>query len=279
MHYSNSRLLLLGVCFILLGLVACQNEVEPPVRSSEITKAQREQLGDRIQIAIAVNEEQFPILPQVPPYDTTVYWYIQHLYQQVSFGMQLDNQSPADDRWSQDRSWKVTVLDLEERNAFVIPGGHFYVTTGLLRSLSQEYELYYLLAFEAALMNERLLLNRLVTVFNPALLVELANGAPSPNSSTNDIADISSHLVFDEEDVKEIDEKCADLICNTSIFDRLGIISLLDQLSIDDAWLINRPSYIGRADYIIRQLNTNEENCGSFQTNGGYQRYILNVLK
>ncbi len=278
MHYLNNKLLLLSLCFFLVCITACKENLSPPVKSSEITKAQREQLGDRIQIAIAVNEEKFPILPLAPPYDTTVYWYVQNLYKQVNFNMRLDNLSLPSDRWSQERGWNVTILDIPERNAFVIPGGHLYLTTGLLRSLKHEYELYYILAFEATLMNERFLLNRLVTVFNPAMLVELSNGAPSPNSATNDVAEIVSHLVFDEEDVKEVDEHCASLICSTSIFDRLGIIPLIDLFDIDEPWFSNRPSYTGRTDYVSNRINVEEDNCGSFRTNGGYQRYILDPL-
>ena len=276
MYCSNKLIPYLGI-LLLCSILACNEDIEPRVKSSDITKLQREELGDRIQIALAINDDRFPILQPVPPYDTTVYWYIQGLYNQVTATMRQDKQSPEEDRWDLNRNWQVTILDMAEANAFVIPGGHLYLTTGLLKQITTEHELYYILAFEALLMNERYLLNRLVTQYNPALLVDFSNGAIAPNGDTGaDIAEVISSLPFEKEDVLELDNQVAPLICESSLFARDGILTLMSNLPDGEGWFENRPNYTGRPAYIVNEINDCEGN--RIRTNGGYLRYVLNKL-
>ena len=276
MYCSNKLIPFLGI-LLLCSVFACNEDIEPRVKSSDITKLQREELGDRIQIALAINDDRFPILAPIPPYDTTVYWYVQGLYNQVTASMRQDKQSPIEDRWNLNRNWQVTILDMDEVNAFIIPGGHLYLTTGLLKQITTEHELYYILAFEALLMNERYLLNRLVTQYNPALLVDFSNGAIAPNGETGaDIADVISDLPFEDEDVLELDNLVAPLICESSLFARDGILTLMSNIADEEGWFENRPNYAGRPAHIVNEV----DDCEGvrIRTNGGYSRYILEKL-
>ena len=268
------------VLLIILQLIfhsACQKELDPPViPPSEFSKEQRETLGDKVKIAIAFESERYPVVPNIPPYDETLYWYIQTLYNQVTNTMHLDNQSPSSNRWDISREWEIIILDLPEKNAFVIPGGHLYITTGLLKSLQSDHELYYILAFEATLMNENYLLSRIVSDFNTQVLASIANGTPSPNGSTSKtLADVLSLLDFDETIIPEVDQLTSELICETSRMKRTGIVRLLE--SSDDGWLWfqTRKNYIGRAQHII-EMEIND--CGTFETSGGYQENVLDQL-
>ena len=250
------------------------------MKPSDFTKAQREDLGDKIQIAIANETTIFKVLPNIPPYDTSVYWYIQTLYDQVTNPLRIDNFAPDHNRWNLERPWRITVLDHPERNAFSIPGGHFYITTGFLKALETEHELYYILAFEASMMNEKVLLNRLISEHNTTKLVDIAEGrrvADGTNARTLALA--VEDLDFDEGEVLQVDELTADLICETSIYDRRGVLSILDRLQNDDdhQWFRNR--YVdgpSRSDYIQNVIAP--EGCGNLIQNGGYSRYVLDVL-
>lgn len=251
------------------------------MRPSEFTKEQREDLGDEILIAIARDANRFKALPNIPPYDTSAYWYIQSLYNQVTNTLRIDNQSPSNDRWDQSRPWRVIILEDPELNAFSIPGGHFYITTGFLKSLESEYELYYVLAYEASLMSSNVLLNRLISEHNTTKLVEILEGrrvADGTNASTLSL--VVGDLDFEESEVLRMDNLTADLICETSIFDRRGIVNIMERIQIDDEfkWLKNRP-YDGpsRRDYVLDVLSP--ESCGTLIQNGGYQRYVLDVLE
>lgn len=277
-RYPNLGILIL-VLWSLLSNTACQKNADPDIiPPSEFSKLQREKIGDKVKIAIAFEDEKYPVLPNIPPYDNTVYWFIQTLYNQVTNSMRIDNQSPTHDRWDFERAWEVTILDLPEKNAFVIPGGHLYITTGLLKSLRSDHELYYILAFEAVLMNEMYLFTRIVSDFNTQTLSSIANGTPSPNGSTSkSLADVLSHLDFQETVIPEIDQITAEVICKTSRMDRTGILRLLDASDDNWIWLDTRKTYAGRADNVL-QLNLNAEDCGSFETSNGYQEFVLDHL-
>ncbi|MEL6862796.1 MAG: M48 family metalloprotease [Bacteroidota bacterium] len=274
-----SYLTKLFLALLLLGLWACGDNIDPPVKPSELTKAKREQLGDRLRLSIATDQELFPVLPAIPPYDTSVYWYIQTLYNQVTNVMHLDKQSPVADRWDSSRKWSVTVLDKENRNAFILPGGHLYITTGMLKGMRDEYELYYLLAFEASVMNEKYLLNHLIANYSSTVLNSLA--LASPSTSNGAMAEFISQMELDQEEVRSLDLITAELICETSIIDPKGIIPIIEFLDLSVDWLKNRPSYGNRSEYIMNEINTPRqvESCGNFKSNGGYQRYVLDKLE
>ncbi len=266
---------------ILILTFSCRENLDPIERPSDFTKEKREELGDRIQSAIAQHPELFPVLPNIPPYDTTVYWYTQTLYDQVTNTLKLDSQSMEDDRWDQDRPWRITVLDKEELNAFAIPGGHFYITTGFLRALEKENELYYVLAFEAMLMNDRTLFNRLISEHNTTQLSNIGKRIPNPDGTDAfTLAKTLEALVFDDIEVMDADELAADQICSSSIFSRFGIISLLNRLQNESGftWLETRYYDVpSRRDFIQNAVQPSGE-CGSFVQNGGYTRYILSPL-
>ena len=282
MTFLNTKplLSLLTLFAILLLHTACQKDSDPPtIAPSEFTKDQRVILGEKVQIALAFDDENFPVLPKIPPYDTSIYWYTQTLYNQVTNSLRVDNQSSSTNRWDPNREWEITIVDFPQKNAFVIPGGNLYLTTGLLRSLDTEHQLYYILAFEAQLMNERFLLTNLIREFNTNTLANVANGQPSPNGTTSQtLAQAIANLNFEQETVIEVDEITADLICKSSRMDRLGILPLLDLADDDWIWLNTRTSYSNRSDYIQNQIGENLD-CGTFKTNGGYQRYVLNYLE
>ncbi len=272
-----------GLLFILLLILACAKPPEPVVAPSDFTKAQREELGLMLQNAIALNDENFTILPKSPPYDTSVYWFLQTLYDQATNVMRIDHQAPSDNHWTKSSSWPVTVLKSDTKNAFILPGGYFYITTGLLKALSEEYELYYIMTFESTLMNEGLLLRRLVSEVNGNALADLINSNASPGGdATQSLAQALSTLIFDPADVMENDQLTADAICNTSQWDRLGILPIIDTYDNDLEWLYYRPSFDDRQNYVLNMDLSAPEDCGSHKTNNatgnGYKRYVLDQL-
>ena len=281
MTFLNTRpfgSLLLLVIIILTS--SCRKSTDPTIiPPSEFSKNQREILGEKIQIAIAFDDENFPVLPNIPPYDTTVYWFVQTLYNQVTNSLRIDNQSPSDDRWDATKEWPITILDLPEKNAFILPGGNLYLTTGLLKALESDHELYYFLSFEALLMSERYLLTRLIGDFNTNILSNISNGQPSPNGTTsNTLATAISRIDFTPDIVQELDGLVAELICESSRMDRFGLERILNIADDDWVWMTTRTNYSDRIEYLQQQTNSGLD-CGSFQTNGGYQNYVLKHLQ
>ena len=82
-----------------------------------------------------------------------------------------------------------------------------------------------------------------------------------------EITDLVTQLKFEPDLIQIVDEKVGDLICESSSMDRKGVIPILGK-SID--WFKYRPNYGNRLETI--QTLTESDRCGSFTTNGNYQR-------
>ncbi|MEM6964709.1 MAG: hypothetical protein AAF573_08095 [Bacteroidota bacterium] len=280
-HFVGLKTILLFLISGLLFFTSCRKEDIPA--PSEFTKEKREQLGDLIKVAIASDQSKFPQLSQTGLHDST-YWYVQKLYNQAINVLRNDGQSPSHDRWDKSRAWQVTILNIDdEKTAFVTPGGHLFISTGLLKSLEKEYELYYILTFEATLMHERFVLNRLINEYNTTTLENLIQGVPQSAGmpTLNDVAATIGELQFDENMTMEIDQRVVSLICKSSIFDRTGIISIMDNLEPNDTkWMQTRQSYDYRdqIDFIVNLPVDAGDDCGNFRSNGGYQKFVLDRL-
>lgn len=255
----------------------CQdNSLQVPTKD-EFTKEKRESLGKMISNDIASN---FSILPEDEPYDS-LYWYTQTLYNQATSIMLLDKQSPVDNRWNPEREWKVRIINDENlKHAFTLPGGDIYLTTGLLNCLDREHELFYLLTFEALLMHEGYILNRLIEEYNSLTINNLIEGRDTGNEITlEDIAADLPELVFENSVVELCDRETVASICNTSILEPTGINTLLlDASIINSEWLDSRPSYGGRSSKVLDFANDNAGDCGSSTGMGNYQTFVLGVL-
>jgi len=268
--------------FLTLLFSSCRREDVRTIPPSDFTKSQREALGEIVKRSINSNPDNFELLPNEAPYDT-LYWFIQTLYDQATNSMRVDNQSPTEDRWSSDRSWDVNILVSNEINAFVLPGGDLYITTGFLLTLEEEYELYYILSFEASLMNTGLLLDRLFSEVNSNTLSDIVARDLGPkNEDVTNLARVLSILEFNTDEVYENDRSTVTDICNTSKWSRTGLLPILETFDDNMEWLIYRPSYSNRADWLIDFQPASLSDCGNLRTNNpageGYQRFVLDFL-
>lgn len=268
----------LALLLLALAITSCKPGADDEIKPSDFTKVQRETLGDIIQNAITNNDREFTILPNIPPYDAA-YQYLQRLYGQAYDAIQKDIHSPSADRWDNERPWEVHLLLDNQKNAFILPGGHLYLTTGMLKALKSEHELYFIMAFELTLMNEKYLFNRILNSFNTTILVDMISGSPSPNSATpNSLALALSEFDYVEEDILETDEQTIQLICETSIWDPTGLLPIYTS-SIDEAvpWIDNR-DYPGRVSRVTQLPFQGENSCGIVKESGEYADKVLSNL-
>jgi hypothetical protein len=270
---------------VTVGLVfsACHREKINPIAPDQFTKPQLESLGQILQHSIADNQEDFTLLPNSAPYDTTIYWFIQTLYDQATNVMRVDHQSPEDNRWSVDRKWRVHILMDEIRNAFILPGGDLYITTGLLSILKEEYELYYIISFEANLMNKGLLLETLVSEVNSIRLEEMIRRNFEPdNAEIIQLSHILSTLRINPADIQANDQTTINSICNTSQWNKNGLIPLLENFDTSIEWFHYRSSYSNRIEWLLNVEPEQTADCGNLKTNNpsgeGYKRYVLDWL-
>lgn len=264
------------VFFLTIFFTNCQDGTIDVPTKDEFTKDKREAFGKMLANEVFGN---FEFLPNLEPYDS-LYWYSQTLYSQATSIMHLDKQSPVDNRWDADREWKVSIIDDDEmKHAFSLPGGDFFISTGMLKSFEREHELYFVLTFEATLMNERLLLDRLIEEYNSLTIKNLIDGRPTGNTVTlGEVAAMLPELDFSENAIKTADKETVESICQTSTVEPTGINALLlDHAFQNAAWLYTRPSYSDRPNRILNIANGLGD-CGGSTGMGNYQKFVLDVL-
>ena len=213
------------------------------------------------------DSKNFPILRK-NDWNTPAFILIQGLYDQATNEMRLDYKSPDSNKWT-NRKWQVRILNMELQLAFVIPGGDLYISTGLLKALESESELYYLLSTEAILMNERYLLTEMIKSYSTKLLVDIAVGDkitdPRINGITIEVPRFNYGLGISDQIKKDV----SDLICASSIYNPLMGESLEFRLSKNSQWLSTRP---------IGANKDQIQDCGDVDGKGLYETEVLDRL-
>lgn len=260
------------ICSMLF--FACQGDLPEVPDEKSFTKESLEKLGNMLRNELLLQHE---FLAELPPYDTSVYWYIQTLYNQATSVMHLDKQSPTYDQWNHERLWKVYIIKQEERLAFALPGGDFFISTGMLKSFKKDYELYALLSFEATLMNDGHLLAQWTKKYNTLTISNLIEGNATPNQLTAELlAEEMILLPFETTVVETADESAIENTCNTSLLNPLGLMPILENPDFSGStWLLTRPSYDGRHQYLPAVA---DDACETRQRGNNYQRYVLDRL-
>lgn len=277
MRYGIKGLLVLLATYFIFTASTCVETVEPGLTGADFTKEKREILGDRLKQAIEENPKEYVLLDRRSKRDSVIVSYLQILYDQATQEIRQDRQSTPSNRWNAERSWQVIVLHDDSRYAFSLPGGHFYVSTGFLATLSKGYEIYYLMAFEATNISGRYLIDNLLSEYNTSTLLDLIeeNQATASTSFLNIARTLRDDLAFQDDIIKEIDRETGALICQTSIFDRFGIQPILEKLSAQEQYRDTRPSYANRLDFIT-ELGI--EGCGTIKSTGLYEKMVLKNL-
>jgi len=277
MHLFPRSWMVLLLAYFLLVASTCEENADPSPSPDDLTKERRERLGALLHESILQSPNDFPILDRLTKRDSVIQQYLQTLYNQVTQDIRLDRSSSMDNRWSQDREWLVTIVDDPNRYAFTLPSGYFYISTGFLGSMKKGYELYYLMAFEAANVNGKFLLENLSNEYSIGTLISIADSPElySPMARAEIIDFLKKEIDYEATIVQEIDESVAQLICETSIFNRFGIAPLLEILHFREQWRDTRPSYADRLQFIN---NLRVADCGTVKSTGAYQKMVLDNL-
>ncbi|MCC6723258.1 MAG: M48 family metalloprotease [Saprospiraceae bacterium] len=253
---------------------ACQGDLPDISDEQSFPKEKLETLGSMLRNELLIQHE---FLAEQSPYDTSVYWYVQTLYNQVTNVMHLDKQSPVFNKWDQERLWKVYVIKSEERLAFTLPGGDFFISTAMLKSFEKDYELYALMSFEAKLMNDGHLLSQWLKSYNSLTINNLIEGKDQPNPLTAEaLATEMLDITFAPTVVETVDKSSIDNTCNTSILSPLGLMPFIENAEFSSSkWLQTRPSYDGREQLLP---DFADDNCKARQQGSNYERFVLKPL-
>lgn len=252
----------------LILLSGCRHDLYDVPYPSDITKANRESIGVYINKSILEDPLNYPLL-QLNDINAPAFHLVQSLYDQVTNIMRQDNKSPDSNQWHQGRKWKIRIINSEDQRAFVIPGGDLYLSTGILKSLNSESELYYILAMEATLMNEKYLLKEMISAYSTKTLMQIAENESTSDDRINNISLEIPLFSFGLELTETLGYKTSELICQTSIYNPKKGATISEKLSKTDQWLSTRP---------ISTNNDQSINCGKVNTKGLYQTKMLDRI-
>lgn len=202
-----------------------------------------------------------------------VYTHLNTLIDQISNTAKVQRRGQYD--------WKISILENDdELNAFIAPGGHLYICSGLLKFLEGEHELIGVIAHEIAYADSDNLINHLKMEFGSEKLSKVISDDPESDVIVLDIAYALGEMVFDEKEIKEADQFCTDIICEFE-WDGEGLLSLIKRGGDPFKtikWLQGRPVTGTRIDELTNFIHNRVEICGASDSIY-YQRYLEKVIE
>lgn len=238
----------------------------------EFDEADQIMIGNAISTIISEPSNGFNVLAEEDYQE--VYVHLNTLIDQISNTAKVQRRNDFD--------WKIIILENdEELNAFITPGGHLYICSGLLKFLEGEHELIGLIAHEIAYADSDNLINQLKMEFGNKKLSKVISNDPESDVIVLDIAYALGEMIIDEKAIKEADQFCADIVCEFE-WDGEGLLSLLERGGRDSLktikWLKTRPVTDTRIDDLTDFIHNRVEVCGRTDSTY-YQRYLEKVIE
>ncbi len=242
-------LYLLGILVLLY--TGCKQPEDQIIHISkdEYSVEDQQKIGQNLQRLINANSDYFQILDR-DAY-SEVYSYIQTLWQS-----QVNTQAVGR---RDSLAWEVTVLhDDEMELAYILPGGKFFVSTGLLHFLEGENELVSLMAYAIYFVETNTMVEYMKAEYGELLLGDIL--LDKDNEEIRALTETVSSIAFDPEIVKAADAFAQALICPFQ-YDALGLKQFIDkamQQNVPPDWIEKHPVDNERLELITN----NASNCG-----------------
>lgn len=201
------------------------------INPDELTTEDQVKIGEAFQLALESNTAAFTILDKTAYPEA--YSYVEQLFNTMLNTAQVQRRQEFD--------WSVKIIqDDDVRTAFFLPGGHFYVYTGLLKYLDAESELLGVIGHEMYYVDSDLLIERVKQEFGGIMLGDILLENPVPELP--DYAAEMPHLIFDETKVTKADAFAVEMIC-PFLYEPSGIQNILEKAENEDVpplWLASR---------------------------------------
>ncbi len=217
----------------LLLLSACNQAPDKiiSINPDELTTEDQVKIGEAFQLALESNTSEITLLDKADY--PAAYAYVEQLFNTMLNTAQVQRRMDFD--------WSVSIIhDDEVRTAFFLPGGHFYVYTGLLKYLDTESELLGVIGHEIYYVDSDLLIERVKQEFGGVTLGDILLENPVPELPKYAVA--VPHLIFDEEKVTKADAFAVDMIC-PFLYEPSGIKKILEKAENEELpplWLTSR---------------------------------------
>ena len=259
-HYGIFLLLLIGLSLNLSSCRKGDGDELVHKDQNEFSAEDRVMIGEELDAIIQSETGTFTLLNENSY--SAVYQYLQTVFNS------LVNTSPVINR--DNFNWDIKVLMADDAiNSFITPGGTYYITTGLLKSINSEHELISVIGHEMYYTDSEVLLTKLRNQYSGVVLGDILLG--SNPAEARDMAMWLKDISYTEEEVLEADQYAIDIICDF-LYDPRGMKDFLDRDDIrESTWAINRPS----TDDRLMLIDTNAGGCGPGSTfEERYQQYL-----
>ena len=131
-----------------------------------------------------------------------------------------------------DFDWKVSVLEDDVETAFMTPGGHLYIYTGLLKYLDGEHELIGVMAHEVGYADNDNLVERIANEFGNRDLSSILSDVLDSEQIALDMANQLNVMQFSPDEVSASDEFAMSIVCEFG-WDAAGLPQLLTRAESD----------------------------------------------
>lgn len=256
MRFIPKSILGIGFIFGLCLFVSCGKEDNTPlahVSQEEFSAEDQRIIGLRLKETILGDTHNFPVMNLEDKEDEEeVKIYFNSLIKTLAITSPVINRNNYE--------WSVTIIeDDEDKNLFTSPGGHFFIYSGLLKSIETENELMGLLAHELMYTDRDYMIKGLKDAFGGTPLgdVLLYNTVAEIDNMALWLRDAS----FSESAVLIADSIAVDIMC-PFLFDANGMNQFLtraERQQMRSSWLEKRPSAPGR----IEKIRARVQNCGT----------------
>lgn len=182
-----------------------------------------------------------------------------------------------------DLEWHFKVLNDDSLNAFALPGGYIYITTGMLEKLNTEAQLAGVLAHESAHVTTRHSTVRMSEQIGLDILLSVAIPKDSPRGvvqATSVVRQIVS-LKYSRKDEHQADSIGLDYMVKAG-YNPYGMVETMKMLEQENTvrpigFLSSHPSPADRQQYLTNKIQTTYHNVGALKT--GKEAYQSSVLQ
>lgn len=260
--------------FLLLNIIwlnSCRPDPDDDIvvgqAKDEFNTEDQIQIGNVIDALIEDSENDFGILKKSDYQET--YLHLNTLLKQITNTPQVQRRK--------DFNWQVSILhDDDQVNAFMTPGGHLYIYSGMLKFIKGEHELIGMMAHEVAYADSDAIVNQLMNEFGSKDLSKLLSNDDEYKNIAMDVAESMNELVFSTSEIWEADKFCTEIICEF-VWDGSGILSLLTRGSkAPIQWLESKPIGDLRLKNLTDLMNV-RPSCGTPDSTF-YNRYMEKIV-
>jgi predicted Zn-dependent protease len=236
--------------FILLA--ACNKTPDKviSINPNELSTTDQIKIGEVFQLELEAETAKFPILDEVSFPSANAY--VSKLFYTMINTAQVEHRP--------DYNWSVHILQNDSiRTAFFLPGGHFYIYTGLLKYLDSESELLGVIGHELYYVDADLLIERMRQAFGGVILGDILLENPVP--ALPEYVEEMPMLDFSEEKVIAADAFAVQLIC-PFLYEPTGLKRILDKAENEELkplWLETR---LGKYQTRLDMLAEETASCG-----------------